>query len=65
MASPPEAPFLFASESAMDELAVALEHQPARAAPAQRHDPQADRGLPYINRSLIPCFIGDGTGWPS
>ena len=37
MRSPPEVPYLFALELAMDELAVALEHGSGRAAPAQRH----------------------------
>ena len=43
MRSPPEVPYLFALESAMDELAVKLEHGPDRTAPHQRHHEGADR----------------------
>ena len=37
MRSPPEVPYIFALESAMDELAVQAGHGPDRAAPHQRH----------------------------
>ena len=44
MRSPPETPYLFALESAMDELAYALEDGPGRTAPGQRHAGRADQG---------------------
>ena len=57
MRSPPEVPYIFALESAMDELAVALDDGPGRAAPHQRHarcDPI--NGSAYTSRSLMKCF---------
>ncbi len=47
MRSPPEVPYMFALESAMDELAVALKHGPDRTAPHQRHhEVEPISGLP-------------------
>ena len=56
MRSPPEVPYMFALESAMDELAVELEHGSDRAAPHQRHHHEPIGGKPYTSRSLMPCY---------
>ena len=56
MRSPPEVPYLFALESAIDELAVALDMDPV--ALRRRNDTNREpiKGLPYTSRSLMPCF---------
>jgi xanthine dehydrogenase YagR molybdenum-binding subunit len=56
MRSPPEVPYLFALESAMDELAIALNMDPIEL--RRRNDTMREpiKGLPYTSRSLIPCF---------
>jgi xanthine dehydrogenase YagR molybdenum-binding subunit len=56
MRAPPETPYMFALESAMDELAHELGMDPIelrRANDAQR-DPVS--GLPFTSRSLMACF---------
>jgi xanthine dehydrogenase YagR molybdenum-binding subunit len=56
MRSPPETPYLFALESAMDELSYALNMDPV--ALRKINDTQKDpiKGLPYTSRSLVQCF---------
>ena len=56
MRSPPEVPYMFALESAMDELAVALSMDPIelRRINDTMHEPI--KGLPYTSRALMPCF---------
>jgi xanthine dehydrogenase YagR molybdenum-binding subunit len=56
MRAPPELPYLFALESAMDELAHALNMDPIEL--RRRNDTQVDpvRGVPYTSRSLMACF---------
>ena len=56
MRSLPEVPYLFALESAMDELAVALNMDPVEL--RRRNDTMREpiKGLPYTSRNLIPCF---------
>ncbi len=56
MRSPPELPYMFALESAMDELAVALKMDPVelRRVNDTMHEPI--KGLPYTSRTLMPCF---------
>ncbi len=56
MRSPPEIPYQFALESAMDELAVALGMDPIelRRVNDTMHEPI--KGLPYTSRALMPCF---------
>ena len=56
MRSPPELPYLFALESAMDELAVALKMDPI--ALRRTNDTQREpiKGLPYTSRSLMQCY---------
>jgi xanthine dehydrogenase YagR molybdenum-binding subunit len=65
MRSPPEVPYLFALESAMDELAVALELDPVEL--RRRNDAQREpiEGLPYTSRSLMSCFdvAAEAFGW--
>ncbi len=65
MRSPPEVPYLFALESAMDELAVALNMDPVEL--RRRNDTMREpiRGLPYTSRTLIPCFgaAAKSFGW--
>jgi xanthine dehydrogenase YagR molybdenum-binding subunit len=55
MRSPPETPYLFALESAMDELAYALNMDPVRLRKINdtRKDPVS--GLLYTSRSLVQC----------
>jgi xanthine dehydrogenase YagR molybdenum-binding subunit len=56
MRSPPELPYLFGLESAMDELAVALRMDPVEL--RRMNDTQIEpiKGLRYTSRSLMPCF---------
>ena len=56
MRAPPEVPYLFAMESAMDELACALDLDPLdlRRRNDTLHEPI--KGLPYTSRSLLPCI---------
>src|SRR5207302_8743977 len=60
MRSPPEVPYLFALESAVDELAVALDIDPVEL--RRRNDTMKEpiRGLPYTSRSLMACFDAAG-----
>jgi xanthine dehydrogenase YagR molybdenum-binding subunit len=65
MRSPPEVPYLFALESAIDELAVALDMDPVEL--RRRNDTMREpiKGLPYTSRSLMACFdrAADAFGW--
>jgi xanthine dehydrogenase YagR molybdenum-binding subunit len=65
MRSPPEVPYLFALESAMDEVAVALNMDPIEL--RRRNDTMREpiKGLPYTSRSLMPCFdaAANAFGW--
>jgi xanthine dehydrogenase YagR molybdenum-binding subunit len=65
MRSPPEVPYLFAFESAIDELAAELGIDPVelRRINDTRVDPV--KGLPFSSRSLMECFdrAGDAFGW--
>lgn len=56
MRSPPDVPYLFALESAMDELAYALDLDPIEL--RRRNDAQRDavRDRPYTSRHLNECF---------
>ncbi len=56
MRSPPELPYMFALESAMDELAVALNMDPVelRRVNDTQHEPI--KGLPYSSRNLVGCL---------
>jgi xanthine dehydrogenase YagR molybdenum-binding subunit len=56
MRSPPEVPYVFALESAMDELAYALKMDPVEL--RRRNDTKTEpiKGLAYTSRALVPCF---------
>jgi xanthine dehydrogenase YagR molybdenum-binding subunit len=65
MRSPPELPYLFALESAMDELAVKLGMDPIELRRINDTMKEPIKGLPYTTRSLMRCFdAGAGEfGW--
>jgi xanthine dehydrogenase YagR molybdenum-binding subunit len=56
MRAPPETPYMFGLESAMDELAYALSMDPIEL--RRVNDTQTDpvSGLPFSSRSLMQCF---------
>ncbi|HEY1426530.1 MAG TPA: xanthine dehydrogenase family protein molybdopterin-binding subunit [Caulobacteraceae bacterium] len=56
MRAPPETPYLFALESAMDELSYALRLDPIEL--RRRNDTHVEpiKRLPYTSRRLIDCF---------
>lgn len=56
MRSPPEVPYVFALETALDEMAVALAMDPVEF--RRRNDTQRDpvTGKPYSSRSLMACY---------
>jgi xanthine dehydrogenase YagR molybdenum-binding subunit len=56
MRAPPETPYMFALESAMDELAYALKMDPIEL--RRINDTQSDpvEGIPFSSRSLMACF---------
>jgi xanthine dehydrogenase YagR molybdenum-binding subunit len=56
MRAPPETPYMFALESAMDELAHQLRMDPIEL--RRLNDTHLDpvTGLPFTSRSLMPCF---------
>jgi xanthine dehydrogenase YagR molybdenum-binding subunit len=65
MRSPPEVPYLFPLESAIDELAVKLGMDPIEL--RRRNDTMREpiKGLPYTSRSLMECFdqAAESFGW--
>ncbi|MGU3466732.1 xanthine dehydrogenase family protein molybdopterin-binding subunit [Methylobacterium sp. C33D] len=66
MRAPPEVPFLFALESAVDEMAVALGMDPIEL--RRRNDTAVDpvSGQPFSTRPLMACFEAGAKafGWP-
>jgi len=56
MRSPPEVPYLFALESALDELAVALNMDPIELRRINDTQTEPIKGLPYTSRQLMQCF---------
>jgi len=56
MRSPPEVPYVFALESAMDELAVQLKMDPIELRRVNDTDKEPISGKPYTSRSLLACF---------
>jgi len=56
MRSPPEVPYLFALESAMDELAVKLNMDPIELRRVNDTTKEPIGGKPYTSRSLMACF---------
>ena len=65
MRAPPDMPYMFALESAMDELAVQLNMDPVEL--RRVNDTQTDpvSGKPFSSRSLMACFdaAGEKFGW--
>ncbi|HEX4293600.1 MAG TPA: xanthine dehydrogenase family protein molybdopterin-binding subunit [Rhizomicrobium sp.] len=56
MRSPPETPYIFALECAMDELAYALKIDPIALRRINDTKVEPIKGLPYTSRSLMECF---------
>jgi xanthine dehydrogenase YagR molybdenum-binding subunit len=56
MRSPPETPYIFALECAMDELAYALAMDPVELRRINDTQKEPIKGLPYSSRSLMECF---------
>ncbi len=65
MRSPPEIPYLFALESAMDELAVALNMDPVELRRVNDTMKEPIHGLPYTSRQMMPAFeaASKAFGW--
>jgi xanthine dehydrogenase YagR molybdenum-binding subunit len=65
MRSPPELPYLFGLESAMDELAAALKMDPIELRRINDIQKEPIKGLPYTSRALMPCFDAAASrfGW--
>jgi xanthine dehydrogenase YagR molybdenum-binding subunit len=65
MRAPPEAPYMFALESAMDELATALNMDPVELRRVNDTMKDPIDGRPYSSRSLIRCFdaAAEAFGW--
>jgi xanthine dehydrogenase YagR molybdenum-binding subunit len=56
MRAPPEVPYMFALESAMDELAVQLNMDPVELRRINDTMKEPIGGKPYTSRSLMACF---------
>jgi xanthine dehydrogenase YagR molybdenum-binding subunit len=56
MRSPPEVPYMFALESAMDELAVQLNMDPIELRRVNDTMKEPIDGKPYTSRSLMACY---------
>ena len=56
MRSPPETPYLFALESAMDELAYELKMDPIELRRVNDTHTDNIKGLPFTSRHLMECF---------
>jgi xanthine dehydrogenase YagR molybdenum-binding subunit len=65
MRSPPEVPYMFALESAMDELAVQLKMDPIELRRINDAMKEPIGGKPYTSRSLMACFdeAAKAFGW--
>ena len=56
MRAPAETPYFFALESAMDELAVALNMDPIELRRVNDTQTEPIKGLPYTSRAMMACF---------
>ena len=56
MRSPPETPYMYALESGMDELAVALGMDPIELRRVNDIRKSPIDGAPYTSRTLMPCY---------
>ena len=65
MRAPAETPYFFALESAMDELAVALNMDPIELRRVNDTQTEPIKGLPYTSRALMICFdeAAEAFGW--
>jgi xanthine dehydrogenase YagR molybdenum-binding subunit len=65
MRAPPEVPYMFAQESAMDELAYALDMDPVELRRINDAQTEPVKGLPYSSRSLNQCYAAaaQAFGW--
>jgi xanthine dehydrogenase YagR molybdenum-binding subunit len=65
MRSPPEVPYMFALESAMDELAVELNMDPVELRRINDTTKEPIGGNPYTSRSLMACYdeAAKAFGW--
>lgn len=65
MRSPPEVPYIFALESAMDEMAYALDMDPVALRLRNDTDVEPIKGLRYTSRNLKNCFeaASKAFGW--
>ncbi|WP_406856415.1 xanthine dehydrogenase family protein molybdopterin-binding subunit [Alsobacter sp. KACC 23698] len=65
MRSPPEVPYMFALESAMDELAFKLDMDPVELRRVNDTMNEPIKGLPYTSRSLMQCYdaAAEAFGW--
>jgi xanthine dehydrogenase YagR molybdenum-binding subunit len=65
MRSPPEVPYMFALESAMDELAVQLNMDPIELRRINDTMKEPIGGKPYTSRSLMACYDAgaEAFGW--
>jgi CO/xanthine dehydrogenase Mo-binding subunit len=67
MRAPAETHYFFALESAMDELAVALNMDPIELRRVNDTQIEPIKGLPYTSRALMTCFdqAAEAFGWKS
>ena len=65
MRAPPETPYVYALESAMDELAYALDIDPVELRRINDTQNEPIKGLPYTSRHLTECFdaAAKAFGW--
>jgi xanthine dehydrogenase YagR molybdenum-binding subunit len=65
MRSPAEIPYMFALESAVDELSVALKMDPIELRRKNDTDKNPINGAPYTSRSLMKCYdeASKAFGW--
>lgn len=65
MRSPPELPYMFGLESAMDELAAKLDIDPMQLRLINDTQVEPIKGLPYSSRSLRECYqqAAERFGW--
>src|SRR3954452_19431907 len=65
MRSPPTVPYMYALESALDELAVALKMDPIALRRINDTKVEPIKGRPYTSRSLVECYdeAAQAFGW--
>ncbi|ESY74881.1 xanthine dehydrogenase [Mesorhizobium sp. LNHC252B00] len=65
MRSPPETPYVYALENAMDEMAVALRMDPVEFRRVNEPEKEPIGGKPFSSRSLVKCYdqAAQAFGW--